>query len=404
MPKTCKENGCKTQPNFGLPGKKAEYCKEHSLDGMDCVTVKKCKENGCKTIPTFGLPGKKAEYCKEHSLDGMDCVTVKKCKENGCKTRPNFGLPGKKAEYCKEHSLDGMENVKDKTCKENGCKTRPNFGLPGKKAEYCKEHSLDGMEDLKNKTCKENGCKTQPTFGLPGKKAEYCSGHKKEEMMSNPNKTCLHKSCKEIAIYGIGKASACENHKEDCHINLVERKCVKCDILNILDKEKLCEYCNPNEFNKRRLAKQRRVKISLDAMDFNIVSYDKRLDDGKCGNERPDFVFESTNKTHFIVLEVDEDQHMGNNETCECTRMVNISQSFGQATIFIRYNPDEYKVGKTKHNPSHNNRMELLKKVLKGAMNLEYGQLSGFCSLRKIYFNDYVKTDVNYYSILDFER
>ena len=37
-------------------------------------------------------------------------------------------------------------------------------------------------------------------------------------------------------------------------------------------------------------------------------------------------------------------------------------------------------------------------------MNLEYSQLSGFCSLRKIYFNDYVKTDLNYYSILDFNN
>ena len=297
-----------------------------------------------------------------------------------------------------------MENVKDKKCKESGCKTRPTFGIPGKKAEYCKEHSKDGMENVKDKKCKESGCNTRPYFGLPGKKAEYCSSHKKEGMLSNPNRTCLHKSCKEIAIYGISKATSCENHKEDHHINLIERKCVKCDILNILDKELLCEYCDPNEFNKRRLAKQRRVKLSLDTMDFNIVSYDKRLDGGKCGNERPDFVFESTNKTHFIVLEVDEDQHSGNNEACECTRMVNISQSLGQATIFIRYNPDEYKVGKTKKNPSHNSRMVVLQKVLEGAMNLEYSKLSGFCSLRKIYFNDYVKTDINYYSILDFNN
>ena len=48
--------------------------------------------------------------------------------------------------------------------------------------------------------------------------------------------------------------------------------------------------------------------------------------------------------------------------------------------------------------------MIVLKKVLEGAMNLEYSQLSGFCSLRKIYFNDYVKTDLNYYSILDFNN
>ena len=63
----CKESGCNTRPNFGLPGKKAEYCKEHSKDGMEDLKNKKCKESGCKTIPNFGLPGKKAEYCSSHS-------------------------------------------------------------------------------------------------------------------------------------------------------------------------------------------------------------------------------------------------------------------------------------------------------------------------------------------------
>jgi hypothetical protein len=47
--------------------------------------------------------------------------------------------------------------------------------------------------------------------------------------------------------------------------------------------------------------------------------------------------------------------------------------------------------------------MEVLKKVLEGSMNLEYAQLSGYCSMRKLFFNDYKDTDVNYYSILDFQ-
>ena len=176
------------------------------------------------------------------------------------------------------------------------------------------------MENVKDKTCKESAFKQYLLLDYLEREAEYCKQHIKEGMISNPNRRCLHKSCKEIAIYGISKATSCENHKEDDYINLIERKCVNCNLFNILDKNKLCEYCNPNEFNKRKLAKQKRVKISLEAMNFNILSYDKRLDEGKCGNERPDFLFESTNKTHFIVLEVDEDQHYGRQEQCECTR------------------------------------------------------------------------------------
>ena len=333
----------------------------------------------------------------------MENVVTKKCKEDGCNTQPSYGLPGKKAEYCKEHYKDGMENVVSKKCKENGCNTQPVYGLPGKKAEYCKEHSKDGMEDVKNKKCKEDGCNTYPSYGLPGKKAEYCKEHSKDGMMYNPNKKCKEDGCEETAIYGIGKATCCETHKEDDHLNLIERRCVKCNLLNILDKDKLCYFCDPNQFNKRRLAKQTNVKISLENMGFTILSYDKRLDGGKCGNERPDFVLGSKEHTHTIVLEVDEDQHRGNKEECECTRMVNISQSFGQPTIFIRYNPDEYKVGKKKFHTSHNIRMGVLKRVLEGAINLKYSQLVGFCSVRKLYFDGFIKTNINYDSILDFD-
>ena len=54
--------------------------------------VKQCKESGCNKQPIFGLPRKKAEYCKQHSKDGMVDLKNKTCKESGCKTRPTFGL------------------------------------------------------------------------------------------------------------------------------------------------------------------------------------------------------------------------------------------------------------------------------------------------------------------------
>ena len=42
------------------------------------------------------------------------------------------------------------------------------------------------------------------------------------------------------------------------------------------------------------------------------------------------------------MLEVDEDQHAGRPELCECTRMVNVSQDLGRVTFWVRYNPDRY--------------------------------------------------------------
>ena len=119
------------------------------------------------------------------------------------------------------------------------------------------------------------------------------------------------------------------------------------------------------------MAKQDRVRLYLNENNIKYLSYDKRLDDGICGNERPDFLFESKSKGHFVVLEVDEHQHYGRPEQCECIRMVNISQSIGAPTIFIRYNPDSFKINGKKENPSHKKRMKVLKEVLENAMGFE---------------------------------
>ena len=49
--------------------------------------------------------------------------------------------------------------------------------------------------------------------------------------------------------------------------------------------------------------------------------------------------------THFVVLEVDEFQHKRTSYTQECEdiRMLTILQDLGMPTIFLRYNPDDYK-------------------------------------------------------------
>jgi hypothetical protein len=44
------------------------------------------------------------------------------------------------------------------------------------------------------------------------------------------------------------------------------------------------------------------------------------------------------------VVEVDEFQHAQYDQDCEQTRMVNIQQSLGLYTVFLRFNPDPYKI------------------------------------------------------------
>jgi hypothetical protein len=100
------------------------------------VKDKTCKQEGCKTRPNFNHEGEtKGLYCSIHKLDGMVDVRNNTCKQEGCKTQPIFNHEGEtKGLYCSIHSLEGMVNVKDKTCKANFCfGTRANDKYKG----YC---------------------------------------------------------------------------------------------------------------------------------------------------------------------------------------------------------------------------------------------------------------------------
>ena len=84
--------------------------------------------------------------------------------------------------------------------------------------------------------------------------------------------------------------------------------------------------------------------------------------------------------------------------------MVNISQSLGSPTIFIRYNPDEYKLNGKKKDPPYVSRMKQLELTLRTTLNMKPEELIGYCTMRKLYFDEYVKTNTDFYSILDFEK
>jgi len=101
------------------------------------------------------------------------------------------------------------------------------------------------------------------------------------------------------------------------------------------------------------------VKLWLDqAGHDDYTSYDRIIDKGTCGLERPDFLFDCG--THYVVLEVDENQHDDRQEVCECFRTVNVSQSLGMKTVFLRYNPDAFKSDGRKQNPGIGRRRDVL--------------------------------------------
>ena len=430
--KKCLE--CNKVASFNFPGSKAEYCKEHMHDGMintrsttcdacgkqasfaepgyitpiKCAShktstminlrKKNCTFTGCKKTAVFGVSGNKS-FCAEHKDDNMtDNINVK-CQKNGCTINASFGI--KKSSHCLKHKTPAMKQLVGYFCQEQSCEKNASFNYSGAKPAFCGTHKKTDMVNLNRRKCEK--CEKCATFGYPGSSPSFCAEHHTVGTKLQPTKRCVGASCNELALYGTKTALHCDKHKQKNDINLVERICSGCKLLSVLDNTEKCKYCNPSAWTYVRLAKQKEVEALFKAENLEYTSTDTTIDGGECGLERPDFVFEAA--SHFIVVEVDEDQHKSRACECEQARMVNISQSFGMPTIFLRYNPDNYRVNKVPKHVTKATRHKTLVSWLCKLMVLEPEELQehGFLSVLHLYFDDFNPRKVQWETILYFD-
>jgi hypothetical protein len=211
-----------------------------------------------------------------------------------------------------------MVDIISKTCIHTGCKTHPVFNYEGKtKRLYCNLHKLEGMVNTISKTCIHTDCKTRPVFNYEGKtKGLYCNMHKLEGMVNIKNKTC----------------------KSDwCYIQVTEKYegyCLRCYIYLFPDKP-----INRN-YKTKETAVSEFIKSSFPTMDWIT---DKRVYEG-CSKRRPDLLLDLGQKV--IIVEVDENQHIQYDTTCENKRLMEISTDLGyRSLIMVRFNPDDYEEG-----------------------------------------------------------
>jgi hypothetical protein len=329
--KTCLK--CTKIPSFGIPKGKAIYCYDHKDDNMVDLSHKECEKCNSKSAIYDNISGR-GRFCKKHKEPDMINVKSKTCAK--CNSvSPCWDIKGGTGKFCKKHKEPGMIDVKNKYC--NKCNKRATYNFIGNTAKFCKKHIEIGMVDVSNKLCTE--CNTRVRYGIPGQPATRCTKHRIPGMIRRPNAKC--KKCKQIALYGKNYYQKyCEQHKEDDDVNLIENKCISCNLVMILNLDNKCEYCNPEAF-KNRLVKQNNLMMYLDSNNLNGNSTDKIINNGECGYERPDRFYDLNDK--IIILECDENQHTERDEHCETTRMINISQSFGGISVyFIRWNPDDY--------------------------------------------------------------
>ena len=358
MSKRCVHTGCNKHPTFGLADDRPSRCAEHKLDGMGDVVNNMCGHPGCTTRASYGMHGDRALRCAEHKLDGMENVKHKRCGHLGCKKMPCFGMAGDKPSRCAEHKMDGMGDVVNNMCGHPRCTTRASYGMHGDRPLWCAEHKLDGMENVESKRCVHPGCKKQPCFGMAGDKPSRCVEHKMDGMGDAVNNKCGHPGCTTRASYGMhgDRPLWCAEHKLDGMENVVSGRCAHPGCPTFIRRTKYCGFClrcfmhlHPGaKLARSYKVKERHVVDALMGADLGlpsgvVPSCDKRVGGtGGCGSlRRPDWLVDLG--THSIIVEIDEEQHVGYDSTCETKRMMQLFCDLGdRPLVVVRFNPDAY--------------------------------------------------------------
>jgi hypothetical protein len=408
--KECQEENCTTIPRFNFEGAiDGVYCWIHKEDGMIDVKSPECQELGCDIKqPKFNFKGEKTGiFCRIHKKEGMIDVKRKYCIETGCQTSCKYNFKGEKEPlYCFPHKKDGMIDILSKYCQHKDCESvQPKYNFEGEKAGiYCHQHKLQGMIDIYRRICE---CGKTATYALPGMLPEKCAKHKSSGMINPPRKQCEADECKEFATHGIKGTVHCEQHAQTDEYLLTERNCLKCNRLDILNTQGLCvNFCSLEERDrlmKKQVKKKEEfvrklLEAEIDVQEYVIQEWQDSIIDPTCTKRRPDFVYHCGN--HIVIVEVDEDQHKSYSN-CGSTReeklagenrrMFEIFQIFqGLPVVFIRYNPDGFRVNQKIMKVSDRIRHRILVQWIKKCLReFQPGLL-----VKYLYYDDFSETDI----------
>lgn len=132
-------------------------------------------------------------------------------------------------------------------------------------------------------------------------------------------------------------------------INVIGKTCESEWCKTIVSNEKYkgyCLYCFINLFPDKPVSRNYKTKefaviehIKSMFPDLDWIS-DKTVNDG-CSKRRPDLLLDLGYQ--ILIIEVDENQHIAYDCSCDNKRIMEISQDLGhRSVVFIRFNPDKY--------------------------------------------------------------
>lgn len=285
---------------------------------MSNVISKKCIVDNCNKQPTFNYINLKGAYCSEHKKDNMINVVNKPCISENCTKRATYNLKTESNPlFCNKHKTPDMINFKCNYCIENNCTAIAYYNLKTEsKPKYCSTHKLNDMIRVVARHCKEKGCMTVPNFNYVEKRSGiYCFNHKKDNMVNVVSKICKTPLCNtQITMKYKGY-------------------CMRCFI-----------YLFPNDILSRNYKTREKYVVDYITNEFTNLTIinDKKIIDG-CSNRRPDLLIDLGDQV--IIVEIDENQHINYDCTCENKRLMEISKDIGhRPLISIRFNPDNYAI------------------------------------------------------------
>lgn len=308
--KTCKGDACDKRPSFapteGEPARRCEKCCADSKydDWVNADTGRRLREPKT-TSRKLPIEEKKRRQKLQHL-----CIT------EGCEHSKMYGYEsdGKRL-VCFDHieTLSVVEDdaivncISTRTCKLH--KRIARFGYD--ETTHCFECKTDDMKKL-TKLCEFEDCHRQPRFGIEWGKPTHCGRHQNEYMTDVKTKRC--ETCCSSSMSNV------KDYKPNC---------ARCHF-----------YLNPDDPRIRNYkTKEHTFMIPLKDIYPDIV-LDKKIDGG-CSRRRPDGLIDVL--THGIVVEIDENSHVGYDSTCENRRMMEIFQDLGsRPVVIIRLNPDGY--------------------------------------------------------------
>ena len=359
MPR-CEYNECKTESSFNFKGMPRKYCFKHKEKDMINVKDFTCILDCCIKPAYYNYKGLKDKlYCFEHKLENMVDVKNKLCHHIGCQKQPIFNYKNKKEVlYCYEHKNPDMVDVKHRICIADSCSNRARYNCFGNKPIYCINHKLENMIDIDAKKCKFEGCLKHPCYNYFNKKnVLYCGEHKLINMVNIVSKKCKFENCNKKPSFnydGEKEWLYCLTHKLDGMINITIYKCKTplCHTKANPNYDNYCLRCYTYIYPDRKNLKNYKTKeqtvinyVKTTFTDLTIIT-DKINPDG-CSKKRPDILIDLGYQ--IIIIEIDENQHKAYDITCENKRIMEISQdNQHRPIIFIRFNPDSYKLNGVK--------------------------------------------------------